>query len=495
MKRTLLAVLTLLMTTSVLADVEVDMILNNSGFSSFDHFWAKIELNNLGEVNEGSQIYGILEVLGEYYFYPSFSEELDFETVVLPPGLTYFTLLEFDFPDIEELLPFGPLYFWGAFFVNMENYGYDRVEFWLDYSHQWTPTPSPSLTPTHTPTPSPTNTFTPTPVAWEVHVIDTWGTAGEQNSLALDDEDKPHISYWRALGSEGMLMYARLVESEWQIETVDPDGGFGNSISIDSDGRVHIAYFKEDYVMYVKQSEEGWESTIIDDRFFCSYGISLATDLYGCAHVAYYGGDEVNDRFLKYALIDDFGCSVETVDNQGEVGMYCALALDMNDFPRISYTDLTNSDLKHAKYSGSSWEVEIVESYGSAGIYSSIAIDLNNFSHVSYLDQNTFCLKYATQHSTGWTYQTVDPTLKVGYWTSLKLDEYDRACISYGWSNSYNNDMDLKYAYQSDDGWTLYDVDSDGFVGYCTSLELSHDGFARISYGAEGIRYAVQKLR
>ncbi|MBN1485754.1 MAG: hypothetical protein JXA37_13655, partial [Chloroflexia bacterium] len=40
----------------------------------------------------------------------------------------------------------------------------------------------------------------PSPVvqgeAWQIELVDRHGTVGEFNSLALDTNDRPHISYW-----------------------------------------------------------------------------------------------------------------------------------------------------------------------------------------------------------------------------------------------------------------------------------------------------------
>ena len=150
------------------ADVDVEMQLNDGGFVSFDHFQAQLILNNDDRVVPDAEIFGLLEILGEYYYWPDYSVAVNFQIMDIEEGEMSLTFLEFDFPDIDDVIPFGPMAFWGAWYVDQDEYGYDVKAFWLDSEHKWTPTPPspspvPSLTPTPSPSKSPTPTFSPSP--------------------------------------------------------------------------------------------------------------------------------------------------------------------------------------------------------------------------------------------------------------------------------------------------------------------------------------------
>ena len=170
------------------AAIDVDMQMNDAGFVSYDHFKAGLALNNHDAQVSGAQIFGIIEILGEFYYWPAYTVDVGMQTRDIVTGESYISFLEFDFPEIDDLIPFGPMNFWGAWYVDLDNYGYDVQEFWLDTEHKWTPTPSPSasavptdtpipptdtpvpptdtpIPPTDTPIPSRTPTLTPTPTA------------------------------------------------------------------------------------------------------------------------------------------------------------------------------------------------------------------------------------------------------------------------------------------------------------------------------------------
>ncbi len=144
----------------VLSNIDVEIRLNDGGFVSFDHFKVELYLNNQEAAMQDGKILGILEIFGEFYFWPAFTKEVDFMETAILEGEVTVVFLEFDFPQIDDYIPFGPMYFWGAWFLNEIYYGYDFQEFWLDSEHKWTPTSRPTDTPvpTETPTPTPSNT-------------------------------------------------------------------------------------------------------------------------------------------------------------------------------------------------------------------------------------------------------------------------------------------------------------------------------------------------
>ena len=83
---------------------------------------------------------------------------------------------------------------------------------------------------------------------WSVETIpDTAHVYGRFTAIAVDAQGNPHITYLNE-GSGGPapsgLTYATKSDSGWRIETVDPQmpSGTWNSIVLDKDGRPHVSY-------------------------------------------------------------------------------------------------------------------------------------------------------------------------------------------------------------------------------------------------------------
>ncbi len=124
-----LFVLTSLVISS--GNVETEMRLNKEGYFSYDHFVALLNISNTGDTLPDVQIFGILEIYGDFYFWPSFTHDVDFQYFEIQTGENEINLLEFELPDISSLNMLGPWFFWGAWYVNPEEYGFDIAQFWF----------------------------------------------------------------------------------------------------------------------------------------------------------------------------------------------------------------------------------------------------------------------------------------------------------------------------------------------------------------------------
>jgi hypothetical protein len=227
-----------------------------------------------------------------------------------------------------------------------------------------------------------------------------------------------------------------------------------------------------------------WHIETVDSNGEVGLYNSLALDSSGYPHISY--RDHTNNN-LKYARWDGGEWRIETVDSGGNVGFYTSLALDSSDHPHISYYDSTNGDLKYARWDGDEWHIETVDSNGDVGIDNSLALDSSDYPHISYCDciDISSNLKHARWDGDEWHIETVDTDEDVGFYTSLAFDSSDYPHISY--CDYYH--CDLKYARWDGSAWQIETL----IEGLCTSLALDSSDYPHISYydvTYESLKYA-----
>jgi hypothetical protein len=328
---------------------------------------------------------------------------------------------------------------------------------------------------------------------WNVEVVDAAGNVGQDNSLALDGNDRAHISYREFLSaSSGNLKYAEWTGSAWAVETVDTRGNVGRytSVAVDGQGYPHISYYYSSSgfnLKYARWNGSQWLTEAVYTPGNVGLYTSIALDGQGRPHISFYDATPAN-KDLKYARWTGSAWDIQTVDATGDVGWWTSLALDSQGRPHIAYRDETNRDLKYARWTGSSWDIQTVDAAGNKGKYASLALDSQDRPHIAYCYQYveyvfTFHdLRYARWTGSTWNLQTVDNPrhLELGEWTSLALDGQDHAHISCfeGGSN-----RDLKYIKWTGSAWEFVTADGGApYVGRYTSIDLDSRGHPHISY-------------
>jgi hypothetical protein len=226
--------------------------------------------------------------------------------------------------------------------------------------------------------------------------------------MALDSKGYPHISYWD--DTAACLKYARWTGGDWRIEVIDNIRGerLEISLALDSDDRPHISYIADhpaegyyELLKYARWAGAGWKVEVVDNEGIGCRWVHMVLDSGDRPHIVYYfSPPRVNGppgEWLKYAHWTGAEWKFEVIDTVGPGGSPPgpAIALDSADNPHIAYLYL-RSMLKYARWTGSGWEFEIIDNEGWVGGETSLALDENNRPHISYFDYDYRNLKYAT---------------------------------------------------------------------------------------------------
>jgi len=259
---------------------------------------------------------------------------------------------------------------------------------------------------------------------WHIQTVPHSEIAGGISSLALDSSDHPHISYMQWLPIfRHTLRYGVWDGSSWTVETVDQTGGSTggfNSVAVDSNGRPHISYtwhaaaYGPSDLNYAVRTDSGWVTQSVDTPGYVGEGSSLALDSSDYPHISY--TDRTNAD-LKYAwwnpaLAGGAGAwDITTVDSTGSLFSWTSLALDSSGFAHMSYYNQTNQELRYAAQTDSGWDIRTVDASG-AYVYqtSSLALDSSGVAHISYFDGTNQDLMYASN---------ADDSPELGTWLLL----------------------------------------------------------------------------
>ncbi|MFZ1397726.1 MAG: hypothetical protein WAS33_12545 [Candidatus Promineifilaceae bacterium] len=303
-----------------------------------------------------------------------------------------------------------------------------------------------------------------TPISWQRQVLDPRGYSGQFSDLALDSNGYAHIAYSRSEGISSILFYARWDGVTWQKERVDNTLLLGNQVSImlDAQQRPHIAYqdSANQDLYYAFRDDGGWHTTQVATVGTVGRYNNIALTGQGVAIT--YLNETQGEIDIVFGAVGSltFGLP-QRVAQTTTLGQH-GLAVNSQGRPGVSYHDTVNGDLMLAtqQISGA-WAIETVGDFGDVGVTSSLAYDSSDTPHVtgSVFYQNRYFLNYYTFNGSTWLDEAVDGdvNLSLGQYHALALDGNGRPVVAYIDSTSRH----LKLARRdTPNNWEIQTVDT-----------------------------------
>ena len=360
--------------------------------------------------------------------------------------------------------------------------------------------------------------------AWATTRLDA---GGQTCSIAVGADGKTHVGYalgflFRPGGARSMR-YATDASGRWKSQTVDDSGtedGFGNSIALDSGGKVHFVYahaesatrelrhatnatggWKRDPLTFAQLNTSGWASISVDsaDVVHVSAGAGIKLVHFSNASGSF-AGEEVAPGSGATAVVARSGgltflhhngsvlflsegasgaWTSTLVDASSDPGMGVSLALDAAGKASITQVNSTGSggtphtEIDFTSNASGQWATQSIDS-GSPGVSTtSLVLDTAAHAHVAYVRGTPRQMRYATNASGSWVAENVGTGGFSG--AALALDSQARPRIAFG-------DSQVRYATRNGAAWTIESVDASTGGQLRIGLALDAADHAHISY-------------
>ena len=208
----------------------------------------------------------------------------------------------------------------------------------------------------------------------------------------------------------------------WRGEVVDASGpGKFSSLKLDAAGNAHVAYVVDDgrhyplkYGFWDHSLKKWFVMTVADGSGPCA----LALDSNQRPHISYVDFGTSSGSKLRYAHWDGGTWLSQAIPLASDViGYYNSIALDTADHPTISFYEYRGPKdteirlrLRVVSWTGDSWQVRTIDSQEGSGKFNSLAIDLRGTKHLAYanVSSGTAGMRYAFWDGRSWISEIVD---------------------------------------------------------------------------------------
>jgi hypothetical protein len=300
--------------------------------------------------------------------------------------------------------------------------------------------------------------------SWTTETVDTYGV---QSSIAVDNDQNLHISYF----SGGIKYGFRSANSShWFTMQLAPGGGYeevATRVALDPSGNPHIC-FTPGVLKYASFENHGWNIQQIDPQSgLIEYTCSLAIAADGTPHVLWYqyGGPQGGYYLhVKYAALEKGAWIARTVDYEGQTGKWNCIVLDAQGHPHVTYDSFLKGEIKYAFWDGKDWQRSVIDSPDispngpSGGMGNSLVLDREGKALISY--ENGEAVKYAREKNGSWKVETVDHVALTGGWAGYRT----RQALDPGGNPHivYEDGGAVKHAYWDGNDWRIQVVSSAG---------------------------------
>ncbi len=238
---------------------------------------------------------------------------------------------------------------------------------------------------------------------------------GPYSSLAIDDEDRLHISYFDR-GANKLMYGTKPPDGRWSFEEItmyDFNVTGRTAIALGPDGRVHVLYtanyhtanpYPYQDMHYVYRNTDGtWAPVMNRITSMVEGPFSMTIDQEGGVHIAftmnYWTQATVSyDVRVYYGHLDESGeWTFRQPFEEGYMGRFPSIAVDPEGVVHISgHCEIHDALKYYHRTTDGTWRMFTLEDTNDTGRHTSLVLDASGQSHIAYYDYHYERVKYAT---------------------------------------------------------------------------------------------------
>jgi len=317
--------------------------------------------------------------------------------------------------------------------------------------------------------------------SWNISTLDSTGNVGSNTSIAVDANEKVHISYIDV--TNGNLIYLTNASGSWVRWNAGRAGERATSIAVDANGHCHIVYSGSNgELLYTTNAtcDNGSITTLETGVWAGLLGNQdIDVDSNGMAHIVFHNANAMNFMYVTNASGTWSTSKVVVNKSTDSLPAYSAsIGVDSNNKVHICYYDDAAPDsIKYVNNISGSWSGTTIDTISlAAGWSTSLAVDSNDKIHVSYYNQVNDELKYATNASGTWQTEVVDNSSGNVSNASLAIDKTNGNQVHM----VYSSGSGFMYARKSAGTWQISKID-ESWTGVSNSIAIGKNSI-HVSY-------------
>ncbi len=329
---------------------------------------------------------------------------------------------------------------------------------------------------------------------WHSHPVDDSGDVGSDLDMVVSDQDDVHLSYMDR--ADAALRYVVFSPGGWPgaPQVVDDSGscGYYSSIRLPASGLPVIAYLDltaGHRIRYATFNGLTWDRHSLNVLGNPGLYLSITLLETGTPQFSYFDAD---DCALQFTHPSSSGWETDIVDTGAIYGVGHTLSLDSAGDPILAFNDASLGGVYLSRFDGTNWSTSVIDADPLSGGQMSAAVDSNYLSGICYsmLESGSYIanLRYAGESETGWTLSTIDDSDMTQMTSAMAFDSLDRPHVVYLDANQ----AVVKHATLSGANWQIETIASDS--GYSISTAFDPSDGLHICYHSqlEGLKYGYR---